>query len=397
MIKNILDVDLNHKTVLIRVDFNVPIKDGKIESDARIKAVVPTILKVLKLGAAVILISHLGRPREGVYEERFSLAPVAKRLSKLIKKPVRFKKKWLNGVDIKVGEVLLCENVRFNVGEKKNDAVLSKKMAALCDVFVNDAFATAHRCQASTCGIAKYAKTAVSGLLLSRELNILGKMLKNPERPIVTIIGGSKISTKLGVLESIIDFTNYLLVGGGIANTLLVVTGVSVGKSLYDKDLIDFGKKLLLRAKKNGVKIICPSDVVVTKNISAIAKVSIKEVSNIESNDIICDIGTKTLTEFCNVIKNAGTVIWNGPLGIFEIDKFAIGTKTVAKAIIKSKSCSVIGGGDIISALEKFKLKNKMSYVSTGGGAFLSYIKGLKNNSLIPAVAMLDRLETGSK
>ncbi|MBN1684577.1 MAG: phosphoglycerate kinase [Gammaproteobacteria bacterium] len=386
-----IDLDLKNKRVLIRVDFNVPMDAGKITSDARIRASIPTIKKALRSGAAVILLSHLGRPKEGVYEEDLSLAPVAKRLSQLLGESVRFEKNWLDGIDITSGQVVLCENVRFNVGEKKNDDMLAKKMAKLCDIFINDAFATAHRAEASTSGVAKYAKEKAAGLLLSQELEALSKAIQKPKRPLVAIMGGAKISTKLGVLQAILDFSDNLIVGGGIANTLLASAGFEIGRSLCEPELIEEGKKIIALAKEKKVYMPLPTDVVVSKKIASDAATVIKKVSEIAPDDMIVDIGPETVDQFTAIIKKAKTILWNGPVGAFEIDAFAKGTKAIADAVAKSDAYSVAGGGDTIAALEKFHLESKVSYISTGGGAFLEYLETAQKGKQLPAVESLNQ------
>ena len=385
-IKRMVDLDLSGKRVLIRQDLNVPVKDGKVTSDLRIRASVPTIEKALADGAAVMLMSHLGRPVEGEYSEEASLKPVAERLSELLNKPVRLEKDWLNGIEISAGEVVLCENVRFNVGEKKNDAELGKKMAALCDVFVMDAFGTAHRAQASTHSVAQYADIACAGPLLSGELEALGQALDQPAKPLVAIVGGSKVSTKLTVLESLSTKVDQLIVGGGIANTFIAAAGYSVGKSLYEEDLLDEAKKLMAQAKANGSDIPVPVDVVCAKEFSESASATVKEVADVEDDDLILDIGPETAKQYTKILQSAGTIVWNGPVGVFEIDQFAEGTKSMSKAIAESSAFSIAGGGDTLAAIDKYGISNKVSYTSTGGGAFLEFLEGKK----LPAVAILE-------
>ena len=380
------DLELGGKRVLIRQDLNVPVKDGKVTSDARIRASMPTIEHAMKSGAKVMLMSHLGRPEEGVYDEQYSLAPVANHLSGLLDKPVRLVKDWLDGVELADGEVVICENVRFNPGEKKNDDALSKKMAALCDVYVMDAFGTAHRAQASTHGVAKYAPVACAGPLLAAELEALGKALDNPARPMVAIVGGSKVSTKLTVLESLSKVVDQLIVGGGIANTFIAAAGHPVGKSLYEADLIDEAKKLVAQAKAGGGDIPIPVDVVCGKEFSESAAASLKSVSEVADDDMIFDVGPKTSQQFAEILKNAGTIVWNGPVGVFEFDQFGDGTKAMAMAIADSSAFSIAGGGDTLAAVDKYNIADKVSYISTGGGAFLEFLEGKK----LPAVAILE-------
>ncbi len=385
-IKRMADLDLSGKRVLIRQDLNVPIKDGKVASDLRIRASIPTIELALEKGAAVMVMSHLGRPKEGEFSEEFSLAPVALRMSDLLGKPVRLERDWINGIDIAPGEVVLCENVRFNVGEKKNDPELGKKMAALCDVFVMDAFGTAHRAQASTYAVAQFAPVACAGPLLSAELDALGKALENPTKPLVAIVGGSKVSTKLTVLESLSQKVDQLIVGGGIANTFIAAAGYPVGKSLYEEDLIDEANRLMEQAKANNADIPVPVDVVCAKEFSENAEATIKKVADVEDDDMILDIGPETAKQYSKMIHNAGTIVWNGPVGVFEIDQFGEGTKAVAMAIAESPAFSIAGGGDTLAAIDKYEISDRISYTSTGGGAFLEFLEGKK----LPAVAILE-------
>jgi len=390
--KKIDDLDLKNKKVLIRVDFNVPMWKQKIRSDVRIREAIPTIKKVLEKGAAVILLSHLGRPKEGVYDKDLSLEPIAERLSGLLGQSIRFEKNWVDGVDIQPGEVVLCENVRFNLGEKENDENLVKKMANLCDVFINDAFATAHRKQASTYGVAQYVKEKAAGLLLERELKFIGKAIQTPERPLVTVVGGAKISTKLDLIISMLDFSDTIIVGGGIANTLLAAKGYAIGKSLCEKKLIKHAKELIEKAMSKNVQLPLPIDVIVAKDCFAntTKTATVKNITDITKDDAICDIGPKTLDKFAKIIGNAKTIIWNGPVGAFELELFANGTKRIATEIANSKAYSLVGGGDTIVALEKLKLTNKMSYISTGGGAFLAHLEAAREPYQLPAVEILD-------
>lgn len=381
-----VDLDLAGKRVLIRQDLNVPVKDGKVTSDARIRASLPTIQKALAAGAKVMIMSHLGRPVEGEYAEAFSLAPVAKHLAGLLGKEVSVAKEYLNGVELNEGDVVVLENVRFNVGEKKNDDALAKKYAALCDVFVMDAFGTAHRAQGSTHGVSKFAATACAGPLLAGELEALGKALDNPARPMVAIVGGSKVSTKLTVLQSLSKVVDQLVVGGGIANTFIAAAGHNVGKSLYEADLTDIANKLSADAKARGGDIPVPSDVVCGKEFSETAVATLKTVAEVVDDDMIFDIGPDSAAALAEVIKNAGTIVWNGPVGVFEFDQFGEGTKSIAMAIAESSAFSIAGGGDTLAAVDKYDIADKISYISTGGGAFLEFLEGKK----LPAVAILE-------
>ncbi len=384
-IKKMAELDLNGKRVLIRQDLNVPVKDGAVTSDIRIRASLPTVEMALQSGAGVILMSHLGRPVEGEYDEQYSLKPVAERMSELLGKPVRLQKDWLEGVTVEPGEVVLCENVRFNVGEKKNDAELGKKMAALCDIYVMDAFGTAHRAQASTYSVAQYAPIACAGPLLSSELDALGKALDAPARPLVAIVGGSKVSTKLTVLKSLSDKVDQLIVGGGIANTFIAAAGFPVGNSLYEQDLIEEAKQLVAMAEQKGASIPTPVDVVCAKEFSDTAAATIKNVSDVDADDLILDIGPQTAQQYADMLKNAGTIVWNGPVGVFEIDQFGEGTRTLGAAIAESEAFSIAGGGDTLAAIDKYGINEGVSYTSTGGGAFLEFLEGKE----LPAVAIL--------
>jgi phosphoglycerate kinase len=382
-----VDLDLSGKRVLIRQDLNVPVKDGEVTSDIRIQASLPTIQKALAAGASVMLMSHLGRPTEGEFNEEFSLQPVANRISELLGQPVRLEKNWLDSISIAAGEVVLCENVRFNKGEKKNDAELGKKMAALCDIFVMDAFGTAHRAQASTHSVAQYAPIACAGPLLSNELEALGKALESPARPLVAIVGGSKVSTKLTVLKSLSEKVDQLIVGGGIANTFIAAAGYPVGKSLYEADLIDDAKQLIASAKQSGSDIPIPVDVVCAKEFSETAEATIKKVADVTEDDLILDIGPETTAQYAEVLKSAGTIVWNGPVGVFEIEQFSEGTRSLSYAIAESPAFSIAGGGDTLAAIDKYQIKDKVSYTSTGGGAFLEFLEGKE----LPAVAILNQ------
>ncbi|GGG03371.1 MULTISPECIES: phosphoglycerate kinase [Cysteiniphilum] len=382
---SITDVPLKGKKVLMRVDFNVPVKDGKVTSFVRIDAALPTIKYALNQGASVILMSHLGRPEEGEYNEEYSLKPVAECLTQKLGQSVNLIKDYLSGVNVNAGDVVICENVRFNKGEKKSDDALSRKLASLCDVFVMDAFATAHRAQASTYGVAKYAPVACAGLLLTEELNALKAVLKNPQKPLAAIVGGSKVSTKLTVLENLIDQVDQLIVGGGIANTFLVAAGFNVGKSLIEADLVDTARALIDKARAKGADIPLPIDVRVAKSFSEEAKAEIKTIESIEPDDMILDIGPLTEVKLAATIAKAKTILWNGPVGVFEFPEFEAGTKAIAKAIADSDAFSVAGGGDTIAAIEKFNIKDKVSYISTAGGAFLEFIEG----KTLPGVEVL--------
>lgn len=384
--KRLTELDLAGKRVLIREDLNVPVKNGEVTSDTRIRASLATIRHCLDAGAKVIVMSHLGRPTEGEYAEEFSMKPVADRLSKLLGHPVKLVKDWLDGVEVAAGEVVLCENVRFNKGEKKDNEDLSRKMAALCDTYVMDAFGTSHRAEASTHGVGQQAPMACAGLLLAAELDALGKALKSPDRPLLAIVGGSKVSGKLEVLESLSNLCDQLIVGGGIANTFIAAAGFPVGKSLYEADLIPEAKRLMEKAKARGGEIPVPTDVVTAKEFSESATATIKPVSEVAADDLILDIGPETAARYAEIIKAAGTIVWNGPVGVFEIEQFSHGTQTVAKAVAESKGFSIAGGGDTLAAIEKYGIEEKVSYTSTGGGAFLEFLEGKK----LPAVAMLE-------
>ncbi|MEJ2106519.1 MAG: phosphoglycerate kinase [Acidiferrobacteraceae bacterium] len=381
------DLDLAGKRVLIRQDLNVPIKDGQVSSDKRIRASLPTIEQCVKAGAKVMIMSHLGRPTEGEYDEQFSLRPVAERLSSLLGQKVSLVRDWLDGVgEMKDGDVVLCENVRFNKGEKKDDDELSKRMAALCDIYVMDAFGTAHRAQASTHGVAKYAPVACAGPLLAAELDALGKALDSPARPMVAIVGGSKVSTKLTVLDSLSKVVDQLIVGGGIANTFIAAAGFNVGKSLYEADLVDEAKRLMEAARAKGGEIPVPVDVVCGKEFSENAAAETKKVEEVTDDDMIFDVGPETAKMYAEILKKAGTIVWNGPVGVFEFDQFGEGTKTLGLAIAESSAFSIAGGGDTLAAVDKYGIADKVSYISTGGGAFLEFLEGKK----LPAVAMLE-------
>ena len=379
------EVDLAGNRVLIREDLNVPVADGEITSDVRIRAALPTIRAAIEAGAAVMLMSHLGRPTEGEPEDRYSLAPVAAHLSTLLGMPVPLVGDWLDGVDIEPGEVVLLENVRFNVGEKACDEALSKRMAALCDVFVMDAFGTAHRAQASTYGVARHAPVACAGPLLTGELDALAKALDKPARPMVAIVGGSKVSTKLTVLEALGAVVDQLIVGGGIANTFIAAAGHNVGDSLHEPDMLDTASALAAN-KNDRAEIPVPVDVVVADRFSAEATASVRDVSEVDDGELILDIGPRTAKAFADLLQSAGTIIWNGPVGVFEFDQFGEGTRALAEAIAESDAFSVAGGGDTLAAIDKYSVADRISYISTGGGAFLEFVEGKK----LPAVAILE-------
>lgn len=385
------DLDLQGKRVLIREDLNVPVKDGKITSDVRIQAALPTIKLALEKGAKLMVMSHRGRPTEGVLTKNDSMQIVADYLNEVLDVPVRLVTEYLNGVEVNDGEVVLFENVRCNVGEKANDDRLSKMYADLCDVFVHDAFGTAHRAQASTHGVAKFAPVACAGPLLAGELEALGKALDNPARPMVAIVGGSKVSTKLTVLDSLSHIVDQLIVGGGIANTFIAATGHSVGKSLYEKDLIPEAKRLIEQAQSKGGDIPVPVDVVTGKEFAESAAAETKSVNDVAEDDMIFDIGPKSAEHLAKILKEAKTIVWNGPVGVFEFDQFGHGTEVIAKAIADSDAFSIAGGGDTIAAVDKYGIADKVSYISTGGGAFLEFLEGKE----LPAVAILEERAKG--
>ncbi len=380
------DLPLAGKRVLIREDLNVPVHDGKVTSDARIRAALPTIQHAMNAGARVFVMSHLGRPEEGVYADEFSLAPVAQRLSELLGRPVPLKRDWLGGVDCAPGEVVLCENVRFNKGEKKDAEALSKQMAALCDIYVMDAFGTAHRAEASTHGVARFAPVACAGPLLVAELEALERALAHPARPLVAIVAGSKVSTKLTVLESLLSKVDKLIVGGGIANTFLAATGSPVGKSLHEADMLDIARKLLDQARARGAEIPLPTDVVVAREFAATAHADVRPIADVRPDELILDIGPDTADRLGALLQEAGTILWNGPVGVFEFDQFGEGTRAIAQAIARSKAFSLAGGGDTLAAIEKYGVADGISYISTGGGAFLEFVEG----KVLPAVAALE-------
>lgn len=381
------DLNLEGKRVLIREDLNVPIANGEITSDARLVAAIPTIKKVLEKGGAVLLMSHLGRPEEGKEDEKFTLGPVAAWLSRELEMNVPLVKSWINGVDIEPGQVKLLENVRFLEGEGANDEKLAKRMAKLCDVYIMDAFATAHRKAASTYGVGMEAKEAAAGLLLANELKALTKAIQNPESPMVAIVGGAKVSTKLTVLNELLDRVDQLITGGGITNTLLAAKGYKIGNSLVEKDLIPEAKKLLKRAEKEGKEIPLPLDVVVGKEFSAEAEAFVRDISEVGDDELIMDIGPKTSALYAEIMAKAKTIVWNGPVGVFEFPNFSEGTKKLGEAIAKSDAFSIAGGGDTVAAVEEFGLEGEISYISTGGGAFLELLEG----KTLPAVEMLEK------
>ena len=381
------DLDLSGKRVLIRQDLNVPVKAGKVTSDKRILASLPTIEHAMKAGARVMVMSHLGRPQEGEYDEQFSMIPVGEHMAALLGRNVEMVKDWLDGVgEMHDGDVVLCENVRFNTGEKACDDELSRKMAALCDIFVMDAFGTAHRAQASTYGVAKFAPVACAGPLLAGELEALGKALDNPARPMAAIVGGSKVSTKLTVLESLSRVVDQLIPGGGIANTFIAASGYNVGKSLYEAELVSEAKRLMENARAKGGEIPVPTDVVVGKEFSESAEAVVKPVAEVADDDMIFDIGPETAARFAEMMANAGTIVWNGPVGVFEFDQFGEGTRVLGQAIAASSAFSIAGGGDTLAAVDKYAIADRISYISTGGGAFLEFLEGKK----LPAVAILE-------
>ena len=380
------DMALHGQRVLIRQDLNVPVKDGKVTSDARIKASIPTIKAALDAGAAVMVMSHLGRPTEGEPAEEFSLQPVVDYLNEALDVPVKLVKDYLDGVELAEGELVILENVRFNKGEKKDDETLSKQYAALCDIFVMDAFGTAHRAQASTHGVAKFATQACAGPLLAAELDALGKALDNPKRPMVAIVGGSKVSTKLTVLKTLAEKVDQLIVGGGIANTFIAAQGHNVGKSLVEMDLREQATQLMNEAQANGGNIPVPTDVVVGAAFDENTEATLKHVSEVTDEDMIFDIGPDSSKALESIIKNAGTIVWNGPVGVFEFEQFSAGTKALSEAIAASDAFSIAGGGDTLAAVDKYGIADKVSYISTGGGAFLEFLEG----KTLPAVAILE-------
>ncbi|MBV8910613.1 MAG: phosphoglycerate kinase [Gammaproteobacteria bacterium] len=381
------DTDLRNKRVLIREDLNVPVQDGAVVSDARIRAALATIRYALDQNARVFVISHLGRPQEGQEDPALTLAPVAARLSELLGKPVPLRKGWIDGVDCAPGSAVLCENVRFLKGEKRDDEQLARRMAALCEVFVMDAFATAHRAEASTHGVARHAPVACAGPLLVGELEALERALEKPARPLIAVVGGSKVSTKLLVLESLLEKVDQLIVGGGIANTFLAATGAHVGKSLCEAEMLDIARRLMSKASAAGAEIPLPSDVVVGREFAATAHADVRAVGEVRRDEMILDIGPDTADRYGALLQSAGTTLWNGPVGVFEFDQFGEGTRAIAVAVARSKSFSLAGGGDTLAAIEKYGVEDGISYISTGGGAFLEFVEG----KTLPAVAMLEQ------
>jgi phosphoglycerate kinase len=386
------DLALQGKRVFIRVDFNVPQdKSGKVTDDTRIRAALPGITHALNAGAAVMLTSHLGRPTEGELKPGDSLRPVADRLSELLGRPVPVRRNWIDGVAVAPGEIVLLENCRVNKGEKTNDDALAAKMAALCDVYVNDAFGTAHRAEATTHGIAKHAKVACAGPLMAAELDALGRALGNPARPLIAIVAGAKVSTKLTILDALADKVDQLIVGGGIANTFLLAAGLAVGKSLCETDLRAEADKVMAKMKKRGAEVPLPTDVVVAKMFAADAKAAVKDARAVAADDLILDIGPQTAARYGELLSTAGTIVWNGPVGVFEFEAFAAGTRAIALAVAASKAYSIAGGGDTLAAIAKFGITDKVSYISTGGGAFLEFLEG----KTLPAVAILEDRANG--
>ncbi len=379
------DLDLRGKRVLIREDLNVPVENGRITSTQRLDASLPTIVAARDAGAKVMVLSHLGRPKEGEFDEASSLTPVAEWLGEKLGKPVRLVRDYLDGVEVADGEVVVLENCRMNVGEGKDDDALSKKYAALCDVFVMDAFGTAHRAQASTHGVIRFAPVAAAGPLLARELDALGKALENPQHPLLAIVAGSKVSTKLELLQNLVGRVDQLIVGGGIANTFILAAGHGVGKSLVEADLVDTAKKIMADAKARGAEVPVPTDVVVATEFAATAKATVKPVDQVADDEMILDIGPDTAARYAALIAKAGTVVWNGPVGVFEFDAFGKGTETLARAIAASSAFSIAGGGDTLAAVDKYGIEDGVSYISTGGGAFLEFLEGKE----LPAVAAL--------
>lgn len=382
----ITDLDLSDKHVLVREDYNVPVRDGRVEDDTRIRASLPTLEAILEAGAKIIILSHLGRPREGEYDEKFSLAPVAECLSGLLNRDVPLVKDWIGGIDLSNRDIVLCENVRFEKGEKDNDDELARRMANLCQVYVNDAFATAHRAQASTHGVAKYAPVSCAGPLLLSEIKALSTALRDPAKPLVAIVGGAKVSTKFHVLESMAKKVDQLIIGGGIANTFLKAAGHNIGKSFHEAELVDDAAKILAMVRERGSEIPLPVDVICAKELSEDAEAVIRKLDKIENDDLILDFGPESTAHICELIKQAKTIVWNGPLGVFEIEQFSSGTRMLANAIASSNAYSIAGGGDTVAAIARFGVADNISYISTGGGAFLEFLEGKK----LPAIQILE-------
>jgi phosphoglycerate kinase len=380
------DLPLAGKRVLIREDFNVPLKDGHITDDTRLRAGLPTLQRALAAGARVLVMSHLGRPKEGVFDGAASLAPVASALSTLLGTPVRLVRDWIDGVDCAIGECVLLENVRFLSGEEKDDETLARRMAALCDIYVNDAFATAHRAQASTHGVARFAPVACAGPLMKAEIDALRQALHAPTRPLVAVVGGSKVSTKLDVLESLVAKVDQLIVGGGIANTFMKAAGLPIGKSLCEEDMLDTARRIMADARARGAEVPVPVDVVCAKAFAEDAVATVKAARDVADDDLILDVGPQTARRFAELVHGAGTIVWNGPLGVFEFDQFGHGTETLARAIADAPGFSIAGGGDTLAAISKYGITDQVSYISTAGGAFLEYLEG----KTLPAVAVLD-------
>ncbi|MBK1733993.1 phosphoglycerate kinase [Halorhodospira abdelmalekii] len=385
--KRMSDLDLAGQRVLIREDLNVPIKDGQVTDDTRVRAAAESIRQAMAARARVLVMSHLGRPQEGQFDPAASLAPVAERLGEVLGCKVPVVRDWLDGVDVPEGGVALCENVRFNAGEKSDDEALAKRMAALCDVFVMDAFGTAHRAQASTHGVARFAPVACAGPLLSAELEALGKALEQPQRPMIAIVGGSKVSGKVQVLEALTEKVDQLIVGGGIANTFIAAAGHEVGSSLYEKDYVETAKRLMAEAQAKGGEIPIPEDVVTAKEFSATAEAHVRPVDAVPADEMILDVGPQTRARYDGMLRNAGTIVWNGPVGVFEMEPFAGGTRALAEAIGGSSGFSIAGGGDTLAAVEQFGVSDRISYISTGGGAFLELLEGRE----LPGVAVLEQ------
>ncbi|MEK6806608.1 MAG: phosphoglycerate kinase [Pseudomonadota bacterium] len=385
------ELDLKGKRLLIRQDLNVPVQDGRITSDARLRASLPTLRSAIEAGASVLVISHLGRPKAGHFDAEHSLTPVAAWFTQQLGRSVPILSNWIDGVALQPGQIVLGENTRFLKGEKENDETLSKKMAALCDIYVMDAFGTAHRAEASTHGVARFAPTACAGPLLAAELDALGTALANPKKPLAVIVGGSKVSTKLDLLNNLADVADQLIVGGGIANTFLAAAGYPVGRSLYEREMLVTARDILGKIKKRGGDLPLPEDVVVASEFSAEAHAEVRPVAEVEADEMILDIGPKTRKKLAALLKNCGTIVWNGPVGVFEYDSFAGGTKAIAEAIASSKAFSLAGGGDTLAAIDKFKVADRLGYISTGGGAFLEFLEGKK----LPAVEVLEQRAAG--